>query len=75
MDLKRETYFAHGVRRVWEVDEDATGGLVRVYEGPDAFVTLRPGDTLTGDPVLPGFATALDALFADPLAEETDELA
>ena len=75
MELKRDTYFAHDVLRVWEVDEDAAGPLVRVYDGPDSCVTLRSGDTLTGDPVLPGFAVAVADLFADPLAEDAPDAA
>ena len=69
MDRKRATSFAHGVDRVWEVDEDADGPLVRVHDAADTFITLRSGDTLTGDPVLPGFAVAVDELFVDPLAD------
>ena len=72
MARKRGTHFAHGVDRVWEVDGDAAGPLVRVYHGPGSFTTLRPGDTLTGEPVLPGFAVPLAELFADPLADGED---
>ena len=73
MNRKRATYFAHGVTTVWEADEDADGPLVRVYDGPDSFVTLRAGETLTGDPVLPGFEVAVNELFIDPFAEECDD--
>ncbi len=62
MELKRSVYFAAGVELVWEADP-----LVRtvvVWTGPDADVTLREGDTLSGAPVLPGFAVPLDDLFA-----------
>ena len=70
MDRKRATYFAHGVTTVWEADEDADGPLVRVYDGPESFVTLLTGDVLTGDPVLPGFAVPVADLFADPFADD-----
>ncbi|MFH5805495.1 Uma2 family endonuclease [Alienimonas sp. DA493] len=66
MALKRRTYFAHDVVRVWEVGD----GVVTVWEGLDASVELRGGQTLTGEPVLPGFAIAVDDLFEDPLAED-----
>ena len=69
MELKRGVYFGAGVERVWEVGEEEVGEEeVRVYADPETFTTLRCGDTLTGDPVLPGFAVTLDDLFADPLA-------
>ena len=70
MDRKRRTYFDGGVTTVWEVDEDADGPRVRVYDGPDSFVTLRSGDVLTGEPVLPGFAAPVAELFADPFADD-----
>ena len=70
MARKRGTYFSHDVLLVWEFDEDAAGPLVRIYEGPDGpSATLRPGETLTGGAVLPGFRAAVDELFADPLAD------
>ena len=74
MARKRETYFSHDVRLVWEFDGDAAGPLVRIYEGPDEpAATLRGGDTLTGRAVLPGFRAAVDELFADPLADGAAE--
>ena len=74
MARKRETYFTHDVRLVWEFDGDAAGPLVRIYEGPDEpAATLRGGDTLTGRAVLPGFRAAVDELFADPLADGAAE--
>ena len=75
MARKRETYFATDVRTVWELDEDAAGPLVRVFEGPGGpRATLRSGDTLTGGAVLPGFAVAVDDLFADPVADDADDV-
>ena len=73
MARKRGTYFAHGVDRVWELDRDAAGPLVRVYSAVEEFVTLRSGDMLTGEPVLPGFAVAVADLFVDPFAEDGAE--
>ena len=70
MALKRATYFAHDVRRVWELDEDADGPLVRVYDGPDSHVILRTGDALDGAPVLPGFTLPLAELFAEPAFDD-----
>lgn len=62
MELKRSVYFAAGVEAVWEADPLARA--VTVWTGPDADTTLHEGDTLTGDPVLPGFSVALTDLFA-----------
>ena len=71
MERKRGTYFAYDVTLVWEFDEDAAGPLVRLFDGPgDPSATLRSGDTLKGDAVLPGFAVSVDELFADPLADD-----
>ena len=70
MDRKRGTYFAGGVELVWELDRDAAGPLVRVYTTADTFATLREGDTLTGDPVLPGFAVPVAEIFADPFGDD-----
>jgi hypothetical protein len=35
------------------------------YSAPDRFTDLTANDTLTGDPVLPGFALPLARLFAE----------
>lgn len=63
MARKREEYFRAGVRRVWEVDPRAR--TVRVFTGPTAFAELAAADTLSGDPVLPGFALPVGRLFAE----------
>jgi Uma2 family endonuclease len=63
MVLKREDYFTAGVRLVWEIDpEDRT---VAVYTSPTDVTDLTAVDTLTGDPVLPGFTLPLAELFAE----------
>ena len=70
MERKRAVYFAAGVERVWEVHPFPRE--VVVWDGPDDHHTLSAGDTLTGDPVLPGFALPLDDLFAGADLEDTD---
>ncbi|NNJ28016.1 Uma2 family endonuclease [Alienimonas chondri] len=62
MALKRSVYFAAGVEAVWEADPLAR--TVVVWTGPDADTLLRESDTLTGEPVLPGFTAPLSELFA-----------
>jgi Uma2 family endonuclease len=63
MARKLREYFAAGVRLVWLVDQRAR--TVTVYTSPDHSEVLRGSDTLTGDPVLPGFAISLKSLFAE----------
>ena len=63
MELKRQDYFNVGVRLVWEIDPVAR--TVHVYTAPDQRTTLNEGDTLVGDPVLPGFQLPLRELFAE----------
>lgn len=63
MDRKRSEYFAIGVKIVWQVfPSDRT---IEVYTAPDAYTTLQNGDTLSGDPVLPGFTLKLSDLFGE----------
>lgn len=57
---KRELWLAAGVRVVWEVDPDARLVYAHSAEGVRRF---READTLTGDPVLPGFAVPVADLF------------
>ena len=67
MARKRREYFNAGTRVVWVVDPLAR--LLAVYADPadpDAHTTLTAADTLTGEPVLPGFALPLAELFDDP---------
>lgn len=61
---KRREYFASGTRLVWIVDPDAR--TVAVFTDPDTHTVLSAADTLSGDPVLPGFALPLTDLFDDP---------
>jgi Uma2 family endonuclease len=64
---KIREYFAAGTRLVWVFDPLAR--TVQVYADPrqpDLMTILRDTDTLTGDPVLPGFALPLADLFNDP---------
>ena len=61
MERKRTEYFAAGTRLVWEVDPPARA--VEVFTDVDPFVRLTDVDTLTADPVLPGFAVPVSALF------------
>jgi hypothetical protein len=63
MARKRQEYFAAGVRLVWMVDPDAR--TVTVYTAPDQSTVLGEVDTLSGDPVLPGFTLPLRDLFAE----------
>jgi Uma2 family endonuclease len=63
MARKRQEYFGAGVRLVWMVDPDAR--TVTVYTAPHQSTTLGEADTLSGDPVLPGFTLPLRDLFAE----------
>ena len=67
MDRKRREYFAAGTKLVWIIDPDAR--TVEVYADPrqpDLVTLLRETDTLSGGPVLPGFALPLADLLNDP---------
>jgi Uma2 family endonuclease len=64
MSQKRREYFAAGARLVWIIDPDAR--TVDVYTSPKKHTRLTASDTLTGDPVLPGFVLPLTDLFDDP---------
>jgi Uma2 family endonuclease len=63
MRLKRQDYFAAGVRLVWEVDPVAR--TVSVYTAVEGPVVLTAADTLDGGAVLPGFVLPLNELFAE----------
>lgn len=62
MERKLKEYFLAGVDLVWFVDPEAR--TVRVFTSPDDSTALTAKDTLTGDPVLPGFAVPVADLFA-----------
>jgi Uma2 family endonuclease len=63
MARKRSDYFRAGVRAVWEIEPRTR--TVRVYTSETAFTDLTANDTLSGAPVLPGFALSLAQLFAE----------
>jgi Uma2 family endonuclease len=61
---KRADYFAAGTRVVWDVDF-LRDELVRSYsaERPEEPRVFRRGDAADGEPALPGWSMAVDALF------------
>ena len=63
MALKRDDYFKTGTQLVWEIDPRK--GRVSVYTSPKDVTVLLRSDTLTGDPVLPGFSLPLAELFSE----------
>jgi Uma2 family endonuclease len=63
MLLKRQDYFAMGVRLVWEIDPRVRTASVYTSPEPPAAI-LTETDALDGSPVLPGFTLALHDLFA-----------
>ena len=67
MTRKRREYFKAGVLRVWQVDPRKR--QVVVYSSPTESELLGDGDTLRGEPVLPGLEISVTALF-DELEEE-----
>jgi len=62
MARKLKEYFLAGAKLVWFFDPDPA--TVRAFTSPDEVVTLTAADTLTGDPVLPGFRLSLGPFFA-----------
>jgi Uma2 family endonuclease len=62
MKRKRQEYFTHGTRLVWEVDE--RNQTVDVYTSPSEPRVLSLGETLDGGDVLPGFQLPVDKLFS-----------
>jgi len=65
MAAKVREYFAGGVRQVWQVFSNTE--QVLIFTAPDAVRILTRTDTLTAEPVIPGFQMAVANLF--PLAE------
>ncbi|HKS38814.1 MAG TPA: Uma2 family endonuclease [Verrucomicrobiae bacterium] len=57
-------YLAFGTRLAWMVDLKSK--VVRVYLGVNRFETLRSGQYLTGNSVLPGFRFPVSRLFEPP---------
>jgi len=60
---KREEYFRIGVRLVWEVDPRTR--KVNVFASATEFTAKMEGDTLSGEPVLPGFVLEVSQIFAE----------
>jgi Uma2 family endonuclease len=63
MERKRREYFDAGVRLVWIVDP-AMQSVASYLPGSEPLL-LKPGQTLGGEPVLPGFTLDLTTLFAN----------
>jgi Uma2 family endonuclease len=70
MDEKLRDYFQAGAKLVWSIDPATQSA--EAFTAPDCRVAIPPNGTLTGEPVLPGFAVALAALFDVDLTENTD---
>jgi len=60
---KREEYFRTGVHLVWEVDPRLR--TVTVFSSVAEFTVTVEGDTLRGEPVLPGFEVEVSQIFAE----------
>ena len=58
---KAFAYLRAGTQRVWVVEPVAK--TVMVYRSETDFTLLKCGDTLTGEPVLPGFRCPVSQLF------------
>jgi Uma2 family endonuclease len=56
-------YLLHGVRLIWVFDPAERS--VRVFRPGTTTRTLRSGDTLEGEDVLPGFSVAVEDIFAE----------
>ena len=64
MERKLRDYFKAGVKLVWYIYPKKK--QVAVYTGVEECTWLKAGDTLTGEPVLPGFSVPVTQLFAKP---------
>ena len=62
---KVEEYLAAGVRLVWQLFPERRSVIAFA---PDQAAVFRPGDTITAEPVLPGFACPVTDLFPPPPA-------
>ena len=60
---KAQMWLYNGVSIVWVVWPETR--MVDVYRQGEVTVTLREGDTLTADDVVPSFSCAVDDIFAD----------
>lgn len=61
MEEKRAEYHASGTELVWIVYPETR--TIEVSTAADCVVTLAATETLTGEPVLPGFAVNVDDIF------------
>ncbi len=69
MDAKARVYLRGGTRLVWVVwPEREEVDVWRRASTARPAMTLARGDVLSGEDVIPGFALAVDEVFADPLA-------
>jgi Uma2 family endonuclease len=62
---KVHEYFAGGVHQVWQIYSNVK--QVWIYTSPKNIRVLSAADTLTGDPIVPGFKVPITDLF--PLVE------
>ncbi len=62
MRAKARYYLSHGTRLVWLVNPEKR--LVEVYMPEDELI-LNETDTLSGEPVLPGFSLPVQNIFLD----------
>jgi Uma2 family endonuclease len=63
MAIKCRDFFRAGVGHVWLINPRRR--TVRVLTSLRQSITLTEADTLTGDPVLPGFTLPVRDLFAE----------
>jgi Uma2 family endonuclease len=61
MERKLEDYFDAGVRLVWHIDPRQRSA--RVFTAADGGTPVKEDESLSGDPVLPGFTLSLRELF------------
>ena len=66
VNQKIAEWLGAGVRLVWVIDPDARTVFGYHADRPDTADIRREADTLTGDPVLPGFAVPVAELFRLP---------
>ena len=63
VDAKTAMWLDAGVRLVWVVDP--AGRTVAAHHEHETVATYGTADTLTGEPVLPGFTCPVADIFAD----------
>ncbi len=66
VNAKREEWLQAGVKLVWVIDPVESS--IHIYRPDGSVALLHATDTLTGDPVLPGFAVPVAELFRVPAA-------